>query len=240
MIFEIKSRWSDRIVASGEAESLRDLVIKKVAERAVLSGADLRGAVLSGADLRGADLRDADLRGADLRDAVLRGAVLRGADLRGAVLRGADLRGADLRDAVLSGADLSGAQRQIATDGGAMFDGEVDYEKLRDEFRARRPDVPIVPALDKQICEIVSTGQGQLDMGAWHRCETTHCRAGWAIHLAGDAGRELELKYGSERAGGFIYRASTGRWPNFFADNDVALKDICEWGAKDSGPAEVA
>lgn len=29
-----------------------------------------------------------------------------------------------------------------------------------------------------------------------------------------------------------IYRASTGRVPNFFATNEEALKDICEWGAK--------
>ncbi len=71
--------------------------------RAVLSGADLRGAVL-----RGADLSRADLSGADLRGAVLRGADLSRADLSGADLRGADLRGAVLSRAVLSGADLRG------------------------------------------------------------------------------------------------------------------------------------
>ena len=31
-------------------------------------------------------------------------------------------------------------------------------------------------------------------MGSWHACETTHCRAGWAIHLAGKAGYDLEKK----------------------------------------------
>ena len=29
---------------------------------------------------------------------------------------------------------------------------------------------------------------GKLDMSTWHRCGTTHCRAGWAITLAGAAG----------------------------------------------------
>ena len=48
-------------------------------KRAVLLGANLRGA-----DLRDANLIYADLRGADLRDANLHGADLRGADLRGA------------------------------------------------------------------------------------------------------------------------------------------------------------
>jgi hypothetical protein len=85
----------------------------------------------------------------------------------------------------------------------------------------------------------VNSGQGELKMNDWHTCETTHCRAGWAIHLAGSAGAELEALYGPERAGGFIYRASTGRWPDFFASNDAALADICEWGAKESATVTV-
>ena len=76
---------------------------------AVLSGADLLRAVLSGADLRCADLRDAVLNGADLRDADLRGTDLRKADLRNANLRNANLRGAYLLNADLRGADLRGA-----------------------------------------------------------------------------------------------------------------------------------
>jgi hypothetical protein len=64
-------------------------------------------AVAEKANLRGADLYGANLRGADLRDANLYGANLRGADLRGADLRGADLRGADLRDANLEGEKLA-------------------------------------------------------------------------------------------------------------------------------------
>ena len=83
-------------------------------ERAVLRGADLRGADLCGAYLSGADLRGAVLCGADLRGAVLRGAYFSGADLcgtdlRGAVLCGTYLSGADLCGAYLSGADLRGA-----------------------------------------------------------------------------------------------------------------------------------
>ena len=175
-----------------------------------LSGAVLRGAVLRGADLRDADLSDADLRdadlsGADLRDADLRGADLRDADLSGAVLRGADLRGADLRDADLSGADLRGAD-------------------LRD---ADLSDVPVIPDIDAKILAAIEGG-GTLKMDTWHTCETTHCRAGWAITIAGEAGKALEDKFGSAAAGALIYMKSTPdeRIPNFYAGDAAAMADI--------------
>jgi hypothetical protein len=63
-------------------------------------------------------------------------------------------------------------------------------------------------------------------MSSWHKCATTHCRAGWAITLAGPAGAELEAKHGPQRAGAMIYRASTGRVPHFFATNERAFEDI--------------
>jgi hypothetical protein len=40
-----------------------------------------------------------------------------------------------------------------------------------------------------------------LDMENWHKCKTTHCVAGWAIHLAGAEGAELERMFGSAGAG---------------------------------------
>jgi uncharacterized protein YjbI with pentapeptide repeats len=64
-LFEIKSRFNDKVLFSLECGSLRLCL-----EAAVNSGADLRGAYLRGAVLRGADLRDADLRGADLTGAL--------------------------------------------------------------------------------------------------------------------------------------------------------------------------
>jgi hypothetical protein len=89
-------------------------------------------------------------------------------------------------------------------------------------YRARHPEVPVVEDLDRKILETI-----KLDMGSWHGpCGTTHCRAGGAIHLAGKAGYELEAKYGPERAGAMIYRASTGRVPHFHASNERALADI--------------
>ena len=91
-------------------------------------------------------------------------------------------------------------------------------------YRARNPDVPIVPSLDCQIRDTIT-----LRMDSWHgeeACGTTHCRAGGAIHLAGAPGYALEKRYGSEIAGRMIYRASTGRVPDFFATNEEASADI--------------
>jgi hypothetical protein len=75
-------------------------------------------------------------------------------------------------------------------------------------------------------------------MTTWHTCETTHCRAGWAIHLAGAHGAKLESQVGPFRAGIAIYTASTGRVPHFFASTKNALKDIERCAA--SAPGEIA
>jgi len=74
-LFQIKHRFSGKILSELECGSLKLCV-----EAAVRTDAYLRGAYLRGADLRGADLTDADLTGAYLRGAYLTGAYLRGAD----------------------------------------------------------------------------------------------------------------------------------------------------------------
>lgn len=69
-----------------------------------------------------------------------------------------------------------------------------------------------------------------LDMGDWHACKTTHCRAGWAINLAGEAGYKLESLVGSCAAGALIYAKSRpGKpVPDFFASTKAAMADIRE------------
>lgn len=60
----------------------------------------------------------------------------------------------------------------------------------------------------------------------WHSCKTTHCRAGRAIHVAGDAGYALEKEVGSWMAGALIYQESRGDFPDFYADTIEAMEDI--------------
>jgi hypothetical protein len=111
--------------------------------------------------------------------------------------------GADLSDAVLSDADVRGAD-------------------LRGSQYIR------VPQLHQKILAAIDGG-GSIEMGDWHTCETTHCRAGWAIHLAGNIGRYLESQYGPAMAGALITQASCPwleKVPDFYANNEDALADI--------------
>ncbi|HVQ52908.1 MAG TPA: pentapeptide repeat-containing protein [Mycobacterium sp.] len=180
--------------------------------RADLSRADLAGANLAGANLADADLADANLAGADLADA----------DLAGAYLAGANLAGANLARANLARADRSETDPPAPYVRGAV----PDYAARAKQYRERHPEVPVVEALDRKILDVVTAGAGKLEMGNWHTCDTTHCRGGWAIHLAGVAGAALENEHGVETAARMIYRASTGRVPHFYASNERALEDI--------------
>jgi hypothetical protein len=229
---EIRNRWTGAVLYATEVDDTDEYAIRTAVVRAVAGGADLYGANLRDANLRDANLRDAnlgdanlyganlgdaDLGGADLGGADLRDANLRGANLRGADLGGADLGGADLRDANLRGANLRGAHLRGAHLSGAKYES-----------------VPRVPKLDAKILKLIESGEGSLDMSQWHSCETTHCRAGWAVHLAGKDGYELERKLGSTAAAGaLIYHRSTGRVPDFYASDEDALADLVACAADD-------
>ena len=163
--------------------------------------------VVNAADLRRANLCSANLCSANLCSANLRGANLCSADLRGANLCSADLRGADLCRANLCRANLC---------------------------RAKGVTAPVIPNLDDAILAAIESG-GTLNMDSWHTCETTHCRAGWAVHLAGVAGQALEDRVGPSAAGALIYHASTGHVPDFMASNEAALADIRACAAKALG-----
>lgn len=67
-------------------------------------------------------------------------------------------------------------------------------------------------------------------MGDWHKCNTTHCRAGWVTFLAGKDGKELEERFGMPLAAHIIYDNSSSirvPWHNYFEfNNDKAMEDI--------------
>jgi hypothetical protein len=152
---------------------------------------------------------------------------------------------ADLAGANLAGANLAGAiglppHLQVAPADAATATREPwrrrSPEEIAQRYRRSHPDVPVISDLDTKMADVCSRPDA-LDMARWHTCKTTHCRAGWAITLAGEAGKKLEEEHGSRRAGAMIYRASTGRAPHFFASNEAALRDIQECAARARGEA---
>jgi hypothetical protein len=182
-------------------------------------GAEGERAALADAHLAVDDLEDADLRYADLRKADLRSAYLVGADLRYTNLRGANLRKADLRKANLRYADLEGAFLK-----GALVDLSI----------------PVVPMLHTQMLARIEALPESFDMSCWHSvsaCGTTHCRAGFAIDLAGQAGYELESRVGSAVAGALITQVSCpwlDQVPDWVANNKGALADIRACAAREA------
>ena len=108
--------------------------------------------------------------------------------------------------------------------------GSVDLSSLTSlpEGVITNLGIPIIEDIDKKILAMVTSGNNKLNMSDWHTCKTTHCRAGWAIHLAGDQGYDLERKFGPAGAGALIYAASRPgiKVPNFHETNDNAMNDL--------------
>ncbi|MFU2088404.1 pentapeptide repeat-containing protein [Bordetella bronchiseptica] len=262
MKFEIKNRYTGAVLFTADVpdETESGMVARVALEQAVKSGANLAranlaGANLAGANLAGADLARAYLAGANLADADLAGANLACANLADADLAGANLARANLARANLAGANLAGAYLARANLAGARnlpvgteatspvepYQRDTRHAAERNAARAARfrelnPTVPVVEALDAKILSAIENGRGGLEMGAWHTCETTHCRAGWAVHLAGEAGYALEREHGPQYAGRMIYMASVGRAPHFFASNELAMADLREQAAQQTKP----
>ena len=114
------------------------------------------------------------------------------------------------RDAVLRGAVLSGAVLS---------------------------DVPFIKDIHQAVYLAASVPPEALDMSTWHRCETTHCRAGWVITLAGDSGKALEWAMGTPAAAAIIYMKSDPqleRVPDFYASNAEALADMKRLAEKEA------
>jgi uncharacterized protein YjbI with pentapeptide repeats len=122
------------------------------------------------------DLDGVDFSGMDLFEASFYGCSLRGANFADT-----ELKDVKFDDCDLTRADFSGAVFQT-TD----FDGSILMDMTGLDY------VPVLPDIDKAVLAAVSQPDCTLDMDGWHGdnddknpCGTTHCRAGWAIHLAG-------------------------------------------------------
>ena len=237
MKFEIKNRWTGKVQYSCELSAevadksygvqLGFAVKSAVRSGSDLSGSDLRGSDLSGSDLSGSDLSGSDLSGSDLSGSDLRGSNLRGSDLRdsnliGSDLSDSDLSGSDLRGSNLSGSDLRGSDLR----GSNLIGSNLSGSDLRGSNLSGCPVK--IPDIHKAVHAAASQPQA-LDMKSWHTCDTTHCRAGWVVRLAGEGGAALEYAIGTPAAAALIYMASDPaleRIPDFYCDNEAAMADM--------------
>jgi hypothetical protein len=75
-------------------------------------------------------------------------------------------------------------------------------------------------------------------MGEWHTCDTTHCRAGWVVNLAGKEGLKLEEETSTLFAAMQIYHKSSPEIKvsptRFFETNEKAMEDIKGCAKKES------
>ena len=87
--------------------------------------------------------------------------------------------------------------------------------------------MPKIEDIHAKIFEAVSQPNA-LHMGSWHSCNTTHCRAGWVVHLAGEAGYALERFHNTALAAQLIYRESGYEISpaRFYESNEVAMEDM--------------
>jgi len=74
-------------------------------------------------------------------------------------------------------------------------------------------------------------------MRTWHTCETTHCRAGWVVMLAGEDVKKLEAETSTCFAAMQIYNASSEikvAPTRFYEGNEKAMADIRRCAAEET------
>lgn len=106
------------------------------------------------------------------------------------------------------------------------------------------PPIPRIENIHARVYAAASQPQA-LDMSSWHHpCGTTHCRAGWVVELAGDAGKALERFHDTPLAAQLIIRESSPsltvspvRFYESSADALADMKAMAEREAALSGEA---
>ena len=70
------------------------------------------------------------------------------------------------------------------------------------------PDADLARQRLEAVARIALADPANLNMGQWHSesggCGTSHCIAGWAVHLEGEAGYALEKEVGQPAAGNLL------------------------------------
>ncbi len=100
-------------------------------------------------------------------------------------------------------------------------------------------NIPKIENIHSAVLSAVEQPEA-FDMSAWHTCDTTHCRAGWVVTLAGKEGKALEDQTSTEFAAMMIYKESSDIRVSpvrFYEDNEIAMADIIRCATEESGLA---
>ena len=120
----------------------------------------------------------------------------------------------------LNGATVKGGVylNEATVEGGVHLNGATVEGGVIDSA------APNIPDLDRCILTAINaTPGGKLEQAAWHTCETAHCRAGWAVIVAGTAGAALEKRLGTPAAAAALYTASGLAVPDFYDTNNARV-----------------
>lgn len=66
-----------------------------------------------------------------------------------------------------------------------------DLENAAPSEGQSEPVIPVIPDIHKAVYAAASQPKA-LAMDTWHTCKNTHCRAGWVVTLAGEAGKIIK------------------------------------------------
>lgn len=117
----------------------------------------------------------------------------------------------------------------------------ANSEREQFKFNCKVP-IPVIKNIHAAVAKVTKPVSA-LCMTSWHRCETTHCRAGWVVTLAGAAGEDLENRVGTNFAAQLIYKASSPiRVPMsaFFEGRTIALQHIRQCAREEAKQAKAA
>ena len=113
----------------------------------------------------------------------------------------------------------------------------VEQEQTSDDPRIAEVKIPVIENIHQKVLEAVTADTHKLNMSEWHTCDTTHCRAGWVVHIAGKDGYELEKKTSTLFAAQQIYHHSCPDVPvsptRFYEPNEKAMSDIINCAEKE-------
>jgi hypothetical protein len=139
----------------------------------------------------------------------------------------------------------------------------LDMHEARRAETVDGPPVPVVERLYERLLGALRTKPDSFDMVSWHsfenqrdaeyngqsdhqfqidpinECGTTHCHAGYVVHLAGQTGYDLEAALGVARTddAALLIIAKSCPWveepPSFTADDAEGMRQIKELAAQE-------